>query len=57
LKKELEIKNLKFQTNFQAKKVNDDFESKTAEYTTTKIESLDKKQVEVEKCIKVNCNN
>jgi len=32
----------------KAKKVNDDFESKTLEYTT-KIENLDKKQVEVDK--------
>jgi ribonuclease Y len=32
----------------KAKKVNDDFEAKTSEYTT-KIELLDKKQVEVEK--------
>ena len=32
----------------KAKKVNDDFEAKTIEYTT-KIESLDKRQVEVDK--------
>jgi ribonuclease Y len=32
----------------KAKKVNDDFESKTAEFTT-KIENLDKKQAEVDK--------
>ena len=32
----------------KAKKVNDDFEAKTIEYTT-KVDNLDKKQVEVEK--------
>jgi ribonuclease Y len=41
--------------NYRKLKVNDDFESKTE--FTTKIENLDKKQAEVDKCIKVNCNN
>jgi hypothetical protein len=30
---------------------------KVKQQNTTKIESLDKKQAEVEKCIKANCNN
>jgi ribonuclease Y len=40
----------------KAKKVNDDFESKTAEFTT-KIENLDKNKLKLTNCIKVNCNN
>jgi ribonuclease Y len=39
----------------KAKKVNDDFEAKTVEYTS-KIEILDKKQVEVEKMHKSQLN-
>ena len=39
----------------KAKKINDDFEAKTAEYTS-KIEILDKKQVEVEKMHKSQLN-
>jgi hypothetical protein len=30
---------------------------KAKQSSTTKSESLDKKQAEVEKCTKVNCNN
>ena len=39
----------------KAKKINDDFEAKTVEYTS-KIEILDKKQVEVEKMHKSQLN-
>jgi ribonuclease Y len=40
----------------KAKKVNDDFESKTNEITA-KIEVLDKDNQKLKNYIKVNCNN